>query len=199
MAFNTYADLKTSLANWLADNDLSSYLDDFITLAEDRLARDLRIRAMELALSDTIASGVISVPAGFLELKHARIQAQSRNLEPKDAQWIYRKYPLRSADSLPQFIGVDNTTFVFGPFPDATYAVSGTYYAKPATCVGGTTNVWTDTCPDALLFASLLEVEPFNKNDKRIAVWQTKYDQIVNRLNNNEKRQMRRGTRVSYN
>lgn len=201
MSLNTYANLQTAIGDWLADSNLSSYLADFITLGEARLARDLRIRQMETALSGTISSGVLSVPSAFLELKHARIvQSTSRPLEPKDAQWIYRKYPLRSSHGTPQFIGVDGSSFVFGPYPDSNYTVAGIYYAKPAVLSGtNTTNVWTDSTPDALLFACLIESAPFKGQDARMSVWQTKYDQIIDAYNRQQKRQARRGARVSYN
>ena len=47
MALDTYANLKTEIANYLNRTDLTSYLDTFIDLAEARHARDLRVREME--------------------------------------------------------------------------------------------------------------------------------------------------------
>jgi hypothetical protein len=46
MALNNYSDLKTSVANYLGRSDLTSAIPDFITLAEIRLARQLRLRQM---------------------------------------------------------------------------------------------------------------------------------------------------------
>ncbi len=46
MAISTYSDLKTTVANYLARSDLTSQIPDFITFAENRLRRDLRIRQM---------------------------------------------------------------------------------------------------------------------------------------------------------
>ena len=46
MALATYSDLKTTIANYLARSDLTSQIPDFITLAENRLRRELRIRQM---------------------------------------------------------------------------------------------------------------------------------------------------------
>ncbi len=44
MSLSTYSDLQTSIANYLARSDLTSIIPDFITLAENRLRRELRIR-----------------------------------------------------------------------------------------------------------------------------------------------------------
>ena len=46
MAFTTYTTLKTSIANYLGRTDLTDQIPDFITLAENRLRRDLRLRTM---------------------------------------------------------------------------------------------------------------------------------------------------------
>ena len=44
MAFTTYTELKSVVADYLARTDLTAQIPDFITLAEVRLKRDLRIR-----------------------------------------------------------------------------------------------------------------------------------------------------------
>lgn len=200
MAFNTYSDLKTSLANWLARSDLTSYLDDFIGLGEARLARDLRIRGIETSMSITIASGVAAIPSDFLELKYAYVDGSpTYPLEPKDAQWIFRRYPTRSGDYVPQYIAVDGTNFVFGPYPDGAYTVKGEYYKKPtALSSSNETSEWTTYVPDALLYACLVETAPFLGDDQRMAVWEGKYVAIKDAYNQQQKRQARRGSIASY-
>lgn len=47
MALATYDDLKTALADWLERSDLAGRAADFITLAEARLNRELRLAVME--------------------------------------------------------------------------------------------------------------------------------------------------------
>lgn len=47
MALTTFSELKTAVANFLSRGDLTSRIPEFITLAEDRISKDLRIRAME--------------------------------------------------------------------------------------------------------------------------------------------------------
>ena len=69
MSIANYSDLKTAVANWLNRSDLTSYVSDIVMLGEAKIYRELRIRAMETALSDTIASGVIAVPSDYIEMK----------------------------------------------------------------------------------------------------------------------------------
>ena len=42
MAITTYAELKSSIANWLNRDDLTAVIPDFIALAEAQIARDIR-------------------------------------------------------------------------------------------------------------------------------------------------------------
>ena len=46
MAITTYTNLKTTIASYLNREDLTAYLGDYITLAESRLNRELRVREM---------------------------------------------------------------------------------------------------------------------------------------------------------
>lgn len=204
MAFTTYSGLKTTLGVWLARtdaaDDLNVYVDDFIDLAEERLARDVRIWGIEKALSDTIASGVIAVPSDFTELKHAYISGDPvYPLDQREAWWIYRKYPTRSSDSKPFYIAVDGGNFIFGPYPDSTYTVAGTYYKKPtALSDNNTTSEWTTYCPDLLLWACLAETAPFLKDDARSAVWESKYASRLKELNRQDSHKARRNARVMH-
>jgi hypothetical protein len=44
MAFSTYADLQSQMANWLARDDLTNYIPDFIRLFECAAMRKLKVR-----------------------------------------------------------------------------------------------------------------------------------------------------------
>lgn len=162
-------------------------------MAEKRLFREVRTRDMETALSVTIASGVATVPSDFVELKYAYIDGSpTRTLQVRPARWIVENYPVRSSDGKPHFIGVDGANFVFGPYPDSGYDVKGTYY-KRLTAVATSANALFTTNPDLYLFASLAELEPFLKNDKRVALWEAKYQQIRDLVNGEAKQDLYMG------
>jgi len=182
MSITTYAELKTSISNWLARSDLNTYVGDFIALGEKRIYRDLRIRAMETAMNSSIASGVIAVPSGYVAMKYAYIEANPiGKLARKDAEWIYEQYPTRAADGQPYFFAREADNFIFGPYPDSTYTVKGVYYKRlDALSDSNTTNWFVANAPDLLLFASLCEAAPFLKADNRIQVWEAKYGMVKN-------------------
>jgi len=207
MSISTYSELKTAVANWLmrgSDTDFATYVPDLIMLGENRIYRELRIRAMETALNSTIASGTVSVPSGYVELKYAYIDASPvQHLTRKSAQWIMENYPTRSSDGQPSFIARDVDSFIFGPYPDSSYTVKGTYYKRlDALSNSNTTNWFTSNAPDLLLFASLAEAEPFLQNDERVTLWEAKYQSVKKMLQMQEKQEQFSGsplsTTVSY-
>lgn len=187
----SFSTLKTELAGMLHRSDLTSDLPLFIQLGELRIYRDLRIRAMETALSSAIASGVIAVPSGYVDLKFAYINgAPVRTLEKKDAEWIYYNYPTRSADSTPNYIAREADNFIFGPYPDSAYTVKGIYWKKlTALSTDNETNWFTSNAPDLLLFASLCEAAPWIQEDARIPIWENKYALIRDRIQREDDRE----------
>jgi len=196
MSITTYSELKTAVANWLNRSDLTTYIPDLVMLGEKRIYRDLRIRAMETALSSTISSGVVALPSDYVELKSAYVDGSpTQVLQRKIVGFIYEKYPARSSGGKPKFIAREGSSFIFGPYPDSAYTIKGIYYARlTALSDSNTTNWFTTNAPDLLLFASLCEAEVFIKNDERMVLWQAKYDQIVSQLTAEDQREQYSGS-----
>jgi hypothetical protein len=198
MAINNFSTLKTAVQNWIDRTDIADRVDEFISLGEARIYRELRIRAMETALSDTISSGVIGVPADFRALKHAYVNGSPTQwLEEQKAEFIYENYPTRSVTSKPRFIAQDGGNFIFGPYPDSAYTIKGTYYAA-LTALGtvNETNWFTTNAPDLLLFAALTEAAGFEMNDEKEAKWLARYEQTKNRIQKEDNRQLRGALRA---
>ncbi len=188
MSITTYDELKTAIGSWLNRSDLTAYIPDFIMICEKRIYRNLRIRAMEASLSSAIASGVIAVPSGYVQFKHVYVDGTPvKRLTVKDAGYIYENYPLRSADGRPEVISREVDNFIFGPYPDSAYTIKGTYYKRlDALSVSNTTNWFTTNAPDLLLFGSLAEAEPFLKNDERVMLWEKKYLELEQSVQNED-------------
>jgi hypothetical protein len=199
MSLANYSDLKAAVARWMKRTDLAEFIPDFIAMGEARIYRDLRIRAMETALNATISGGVIAVPAGYVELKNARIElAPVRTLVRKDAEWIYANYPMRSGDGFPKFIARETNSFIFGPYPDSGYTVKGTYYRRLDPLSDDNTFNWfTTNAPDLLLFAALCETEPFMKNDARVQLWEAKYGSVKDQVQSEDNREAFSGSPLS--
>lgn len=182
-----YASLKTAITDYLARADLSTYADNFIQNWEEKFYRQPKNfgRWMETSFSTAIASSVIAVPAAYLGLKYAYISgAPSCRLDRVSLNQLYGRYPRGGGTGTPEWISRDTTNFVFGPAPDSNYTVNGVYWAKQTLLrdfAGDAAAHWLIVnAPDMCLYGSLLQAEPFIKNDPRIAVWKDLYNDALN-------------------
>ena len=182
MSFATYSDLQTSIAGYLARTDLTSQIPDFITFAENRLRRELRIRQMlkSVTTSTVSSDATVEVPSDFLEIRDFVVMTNP--ITPLS----YSGPSSLSNDSRTSQVGVPRSytilasEFQLTPIPDAAYTLKMLYYAAPAyLSTSNTTNVFLTTSPDALLYASLIEAEPYLMNDARINTWGTMYDRAI--------------------
>lgn len=180
MALDTYAGLLASVANELHRTDLTSFIPDWVTLAETRINKGLRVRAMETTQASTTAAGVLAIPANYIMLKDAYVSSKNPyvNLERKTASWIYDKYPNRVADATPKFIAREGSNFIFGPFPDGNYTVTLVYWNRLAALSTALNSVFTNY-PGLGLFGALCESAPWLKADSRIPVWEGKFKELL--------------------
>lgn len=185
MALTTYAELKTAVTSWMdvTASDLSTKIDDVITLGEKRIFREAFNKDTESPLSGTVSSGVVAVPADYIKLKFAYIDGTpTQKLGRRTAEWIYGNYGTRSANGKPKYIARQASNFIFGPYPDSGYSVIGVYYKKPGTLSSAVYDLFSNN-PDLFLFAGLAESELLIGRDSRIATWEAKYNKILNDVN----------------
>jgi hypothetical protein len=88
--------------------------------------------------------------------------------------------------------------FQLAPIPDSAYILKLLYFAAP-TFLGDTnaSNVFIANAPDALLYASLLEAEPYIMNDARINTWGTMYDRAISTLTKSDESSQYSGVPLS--
>ena len=182
MAFTSYSDLKTTIANYLARSDLTSVIPDFIRLAEERLRRDLRIRQMLVVATANTTAGdsTIGLPSDFLEMRDIHLNTVPIASLAYEAPNAFYANNRSSEAGLPRTYTVLASELQFSPIPDSAYTAQMLYYAKPTLLSDtNTSNVFLANCPDALLYAALGEAEPYLMNDARLQVWASLYDRSV--------------------
>jgi hypothetical protein len=182
MSFATYSDLQTSIAGYLARTDLTSQIPDFITFAENRLRRELRIRQMlkSVTTSTVSADATVEVPSDFLEIRDFVVMTNPITPMSYSSPSSLSNDPRTSQVGVPRSYTILAAEFQLTPIPDAAYTLKMLYYAAPAyLSTSNTTNVFLTTSPDALLYASLIEAEPYLMNDARINTWGTMYDRAI--------------------
>jgi hypothetical protein len=186
-AFTTYTDLKSTIADYLARTDLTSQITTFITLAENRLRRDLRIRTMLKVVTTSTAAGdpTVSMPTDFLEMRDIHIESSPiQTIVYQNPSNFFRNTKASTADSgSPKFYTVMGSEFQFAPIPDSAYTLKMVYYAAPSYLSADiSSNVFLTSCPDLLLYAALGEAEPYLMNDARVTTWAQLYDRGLNSL-----------------
>lgn len=189
MAFTSYTTLKSTIADYLARSDLTSQIPDFITLAENRLRRDLRIRQMlKYVTTNTVAGdGTVALPSDFLAMRDLHIETNPVSvIEYQSPSNFFRN--ARTTDSgLPTMYTVLATEFKFAPVPDSAYTLHMLYYAAP-TYLSSTnsSNAFLANCPDLLLYGALGEAEPYLMNDERLQTWASLYQRGLDSISSSD-------------
>ena len=176
-AFTSYANLKTNIADYLARTDLTEKIPMFISLAEKRLNRDLRLRQTLQQSTYTLSSGFsVPTPADFLEMKDIHINGNPPvSLIFLSTSQFYRK-AFVNTNGIPSNYTLVSDNFVLAPKPTVSSVINMTYYKIPQPMSDtNPTNEYLDVCPDLVLYASLAESAPFLMDDPRLATWDGLY------------------------
>lgn len=167
MAIIDYSSLQSAAAGYLHRTDLTSSIPDFISLAEARLNRRLRIRAMENRATGTASSGLIPLPTGYREARALHVASGGAY---KRIDYVTPEQSALYPDS-----GSTSAFTVVGSnielLPAADLAYKLVYY-KAMDPLSAGQNWLILNAPDVYLYATLLEATPFIKGDARIQLWQ---------------------------
>jgi hypothetical protein len=189
MALTNYSSLQSSVASYLGRSDLTAQIPDFISLAELRLNRNLRIRQMlkNATATTTAADPTIGLPPDFLELRDIYIVGNPRLTLTYLSPSAFSRDARADESGRPVFYTMSGAEFVLAPIPDTTYTLTMLYYAKPeAMSDSNPSNVFMANAADALLYGALLEAEPFLMNDARMAVWSQMFNNALATLNDSD-------------
>ncbi|HEX7129129.1 MAG TPA: hypothetical protein VF217_03555 [Rhodanobacteraceae bacterium] len=89
---------------------------------------------------------------------------------------LYATYPRNGFTGVPAYFARDAGNLVFGPTPDSTYSIAGTYYAKLPALSGTNTSNWLITdVPDLIFAAAMREASAYMQDAEAVAFWEAKY------------------------
>ena len=185
MSLSNYSGLKTTVANYLGRSDLTAQIPTFISLAEIRLARQLRLRQMlkVVTTQTTGGDGTIGLPSDFLTVRDFYVDVNPRQPLSYLSPSAFTRDARPHESGKPIFYTQRGLELELAPKPDTNYPVVLLYYAKPPELSDANqSNVFMANCPDALLYGALLEAEPYLMNDARIQTWLNMYGSAVQAL-----------------
>lgn len=164
----TYTDLQAQIALWQHRSDLTSVIPSFIALCETRLNRNLRVRQMETSLSQQVSSKTVPTPPDWLEfIGQPRLDGIPLDFVTRDE---YRRLQERSQSTT--YYTISGANLLLAPTIADPITLDFDYYAKiPALSDAATSNWLLTDGFDLYLYGSLVESEPYLKNDARVETW----------------------------
>jgi len=187
MAFSNYNELVDTVASYLARSDLTSIVPTFVQLAQERMTRDLRTREMLKLSTTTATDSTVELPIDFLEMREIHFQGNPPvTLEYQSPDKFFRNH-LTTTSGQPYYFTIIGYEMQFAPTPDNNQVLQMLYYNKPAFISPSvSSNLYLANYPDALLYATLAEAEPYLMNDARLQVWASMYERAISNIMNND-------------
>lgn len=186
MAITTYAELQSSIADFLNRDDLASVTTSFISLAEADMQRRVRHWRMEKRSTAELDTQYSAIPADFVEV--IRMHVTSGDTKPLElisqAELLDRKAKSLNTSGTPAYYAITAGEIEVYPAPDGTYDVELYYIASiPALSDSNTSNWLLERYPDAYLYGALVHSAPYLRDDARIQVFAALYQSAIDAIN----------------
>jgi hypothetical protein len=202
----TYTSLLNDIRAYLergatlaTDPTVYEQLPNLVNLAERRLERDIKVIGTITVVSSTMIDGTavyakpdrwretVSMFAGVSTGFNTR-----KEIYPRSYEYCRSFWPNQTSASEPRFYAdYDYQHWLIVPTPDEAYPYEILYHEQPPYLDDNTqTNWFTEYAPDALLYGSLLEAQPFLKNEEMITVWDQFYNRSIAAINKEDLRQI---------
>jgi hypothetical protein len=174
MALTTYDELQSAIGTWLARDDLTASIPDFITLFEAVANRRLRTRQMETTATLTPASGDATLPTDYLAWRRLTWTGDTRvELEYVHPSWLQAAYP-DTPSGTPKHFTIEGSKLKVRP--TSTTDLEFDYFEKIDALADGV-NWLFSSHPDIYLFGSLCEAQGFVDDPERLVLWKARRDE----------------------
>jgi len=180
----TWTDLKATLANWLARDDLStSEIPEAIALFERRAQRTIFAPEREATTMLTLDAEAVALPADHWGIRALFIDADPKVvLEPMTLGELRSAYAA-AATGRPRNYAVRGEQLVLGPAPDAGYTARLTYIqAIPALGAAQAANWLLSDHPDAYVHGALAELHLLLGDEARAAIHERVLQRIISEI-----------------
>lgn len=186
----TYSSLVSDVQLYAERNDVpfTNQIPRFIMLAENRIASEIHglgyLRAVTFDLTD--GDSTYEKPARWRETVSLSLTSgtQRRNMYPRQYSYLRSYWPDASLKDEPMFYSdYDYEHWLIVPTPNATYTAEVMYHERPLPLSDENQTNWTTQyAPQLLLYATLLEAQPFLKRAERIQEFQALFDRAAEAL-----------------
>jgi hypothetical protein len=191
MAISTYVELQAAAANWLARDNLTLRIPEFITLAEAKFNRVLFHPRMETRTTLSVdADGAdpeyLDLPTNFQTMRMVRLPDETgkpRLQFMSQTQMDDYRYSRDNVAGTPAYFTIVGDQIELAPTPNEDMDVEVLYRANIPALASNSTNWLLTAAPDLYLYGTLMEAMPYTRKDERIAVWAAGMQMALDQLN----------------
>ena len=168
----TYDELVTNIRNYTEVNSnvfTNSVINTFITMAENRILRDIDLDVFKKEVTGQLTSGnkFLACPSDILIHRYLMITVSGDQvfLDFRDTSFMKEYWPDGTDTGVPKYYAVwDQNTFYVAPTPNQSYAAELGYNYRPAQLSSTTPTTWISTnAPEALLYACLIQAYSYTQ------------------------------------
>jgi|TARA_R110000796_G_scaffold12566_8_gene41492 hypothetical protein len=192
----TFTTLKQAIQDYTQNNETAfvSYLDDFITTAEQRILSEVNLDNFRKNSAGTFQKGnkYLQMPQDYLSsfsMSYFDGDGNQQFLLLKDVNFVQSYTPAGdNTEGEPKYYApFDYLNFIVSPTPNANSAVELHYFYRPVSITTASTGTtWLGTnAPDAMLYGSLCEASVFMKGETDVfQTYTARYQESISRLKN---------------
>ena len=181
----TWTELKATLANWLARDDLTAEIPEAIALAERRFQRTVFAPEREIVADLVLNAEEVSLPADFWGIRAIHISSSDPRivLEPMTLAELRNAYAANTTGR-PQNYAIRGEKLILGPAPDASYTAKLSYIQTiPALGSGQATNWLLTDHPDLYLYGALHALHLLLADEARAAFFDARFREAAEEVN----------------
>lgn len=181
----TYDSLLSDIATYAerSDSPFVIQIPRLIMMAENRLASEVRGLGTQKYVSATLSGPTIAKPNRWRETISLNLTVAGERvfLQPRTYDYCRTFCPDPTVTGTPRYYAdYEYEHFLLVPTPNSGYSFELAYYERPEPLsLDNQTNWFTQYAPQLLLYATLLEAQPFLKRPDLLAQWTTLYDRAL--------------------
>ncbi len=189
-----YNELVTNIRNYteVGSNVFpDSVINTFITMAENRILRDIDLDVFKLEVQGNMSSGnkFLTAPSDMLTHRYMMITHPTTGdqsfLDFRDTSFMKEYWPDGSDTGVPKYYSIwDQDSFYIAPTPNANYSVELGYIRRPEQISPIQPTTWISTfAPEALLYACLIQAYSYTKGPpEMMGYFENSYKQAIQGL-----------------
>ena len=191
MSINTYAELKTAIANFLARDDLTDRIPEFIEISEARINRELETREQEKRATATLTADneYVSLPTDLRQLRSVKLnKTPIVTLTYLSPDMLDQEYS-SDGSGTPASYSIIGQELKIRPKPDSDMTAEIIYYGNvDALSDTNTSTTLLIRSPDIYLFGALASAYDYLLDTANAGLYDKKFTTAIEEVRYDEQR-----------